>query len=209
MDLFITYLWKDPRIFFSVAVIIIFSICSHEFMHAFAALKAGDDTAAAAGHLTWNPFKQMGLFSLLLFCFFGLAWGQVPVDPAKMRGKHAPALVALAGPLTNLVLNVFFVLLAYTCFRLKLGNDFTVSMLLYGSTINVVLFVLNMLPVPGFDGYAVLSHFLPRFLQNSSEAVKGTVFVMIMLLFVFFNKLNTLAGMVTAFELMGLEWLIN
>ena len=113
MNLFITYLWRDPRLFFTVGIIVVFSICVHEFMHAFAALKAGDDTAAERGHLTLNPFKQMGLFSLLLFCLFGLAWGRVPVDPAKMRGRFAPALVAFAGPFANMMLSLFFVILTY------------------------------------------------------------------------------------------------
>lgn len=207
MDLFITHLWRDPRLFFSVAVMVIFSICIHEFMHAWAALKAGDDTAARHGHLTLNPFKQMGIFSLVLFCFFGLAWGRVPVNPQNMRGKYAPALVSFAGPFSNIVLSQFFLILTYICFKAQWGNDFSLNMLLYGAQLNIVLFVLNMLPVPGFDGYAIISNMFPKFLRNSSEAARGAVFLLIMLLFVFFNKLFTLARVVTTLELMVLQWL--
>ena len=209
MNLFITYLGKDPRVFFSVAVIVILSVCIHEFMHAYVALRYGDDTAEKNGHLTLNPFKQMGIFSLVLFCFFGLAWGRVPVNPSLMRGKYAPAMVAFSGPLSNLVLSQFFVLLTYICFKNHIGDDFAVNMLFYGGRINIVLFILNMLPVPGFDGYAILSNIFPAKLDRSSEAVKGTVFVLIMLLFVFFDRLFKLAHLAVSLELVGLEWLLK
>lgn len=209
MNLFITYLWKDPRLFFTVAVIVVLSVCLHEFVHAYTALRCGDDTAEKNGHLTLNPLKQMGLFSLLLFCFFGLAWGRVPVNPALMRRKHDPALVAAAGPVTNLILSQIFILLTYICYKNHLGDDFAVQMLFYGACINIVLFILNMLPVPGFDGFAVLCNLFPRFLAGSSEAVKGTVFVLIMLLFVFFDQLFKLAHLALSFELVGLQWLLQ
>ena len=209
MNLFITYLWRDPRLFFTVAVIVVLSISIHEFMHAYTALRCGDDTAAKSGHLTLNPFKQMGPFSLLLFCLFGLAWGSVPVDPGKMRSRYAPALVAFAGPAANIVLSLFFVILTYVCFKKNLGGEFAVNMLFYASTLNVVLFFLNMLPVPGFDGFAILSTLFPRFLRDSSEAVRGTVFLLIMLLFVFFERLFRLATIVTSFELVVLEWIFG
>ena len=209
MNLFIFYLWRDPRLFFSVAVIIVLSICCHEFMHAFAALKAGDDTAARNGHLTFNPFKQMGIFSLILFCLFGLAWGRVPVNPANMRGRFAPALVAFAGPLTNAVLTQIFVLLTFACYKAGIGDEFAINMLFYAARINIVLFLLNMLPIPGFDGFAILSNLFPGFLKDSSEAVKGAVFVLIMLLFVFFDQLFKLAFIIVSRELMVLQWLLG
>ena len=207
MNLFITHLWRNPHFFFSVAILVILSICTHEFMHAWVALKAGDDTAAENGHLTFNPLKQMGIFSLAVFCFFGLAWGQVPVNPQNLRGKYAPALVAFAGPFSNIVLSQIFLILTYVCFKAQWGNDFTISMLLHGAQLNIVLFLLNMLPVPGFDGYAIISHLFPKFLHNSSEAARGAVFLLIMLLFIFFNKLFELARIITAFELVVLQWL--
>ena len=209
MNIFITYLWKDPRLFFTVAVVVVLSISLHEFMHAYAALRCGDDTAARSGHLTLNPFKQMGPFSLLLFCLFGLAWGSVPVDPRKMRSRYAPALVAFAGPAANIALSLFFVILTYICFKKHIGDEFAVDMLFYASTLNVVLFLLNMLPVPGFDGFSILGTIFPRFLRDSSEAVRGTVFLLVMLLFVFFDQLFKLARIVTGFELLVLEWIFG
>ena len=129
MSLFIQQLWENPPFFFAVAIIVIFSICCHEFMHAYIALKEGDPTAADAGHLTLNPFRQMGLWSLIIFAFFGLAWGQVPVRHDRMRHRHGPPLVAVAGPATSLALAVGFTVLCFVCFKLQLGTEFTWEML--------------------------------------------------------------------------------
>lgn len=194
MSLFIQQLWENPPFFFAVAIIVIFSICCHEFMHAYIALKAGDPTAADAGHLTLNPFRQMGLWSLIIFAFFGLAWGQVPVRHDLMRHRHGPALVAFAGPATNLALAVGFTVLCFVCFKLQLGTEFTWEMLYYAGELNVVLFLLNLFPVPGFDGWYILENFFPRFVRQSSEAVRGAFFVMIMLLFVFIDQLYAIGS---------------
>ena len=113
MNIFITYLWKDPQLFFAISIIVIFSVCCHEFVHAATAMMLGDDTAANHGHLTFNPFKQMGIISLIMLCLFGLAWGQVPVNPANFRKKYFASIVAASGPVTNLVLSQLFILLCF------------------------------------------------------------------------------------------------
>ena len=87
--IFITALWQDPYWFFCASFLVVFSICCHEFMHAWVALKEGDPTAADEGHLTLNPIKQMGIYSLILLALFGIAWGQVPVNPANFRSRNS------------------------------------------------------------------------------------------------------------------------
>ena len=106
MGLFITKLWTAPQEFFLIALIVVFSICLHEYCHARCALLMGDPTAADRGHLTLNPFRQMGLFSLVMFLVAGIAWGMVPVDPEKARSRYpwGPAAIALAGPAANFAL---------------------------------------------------------------------------------------------------------
>ena len=183
LGVFIENLWKDPQFFFAVTFLVVFSVCCHEFMHAWTALKQGDPTAADAGHLTLNPMKQMGWFSLLLLALFGLAWGQVPVNPGNLRKPGAAVKVALAGPLTNLALAFLFLLLCSILIRLGFPNEQGTYMIFYGSVLNIVLFVLNMIPVPGFDGYTVFSHFFPRFLHFNSEAATVVTVVLILILF--------------------------
>ena len=201
MNLFISYLWRDPQLFFAVSIIVIFSICCHEFVHAYTALKCGDDTAAKMGYLTLNPFKQMGIISLFLLALFGLAWGQVPVNPGNLRGKHARSLVAVSGPLTNLILSQLFLLLCFVVAACNIDNRFAIVMLCYGSALNIMLTVLNLLPVPGLDGWNIVADFFPKLLNTDSETVKGTYFVLIVLFFVSFNKLFSICYAITAVEL--------
>lgn len=194
MHLFIQYLWENPRFFFSWMLFVVFSVSLHEFMHAYIALKEGDDTAARLGHLTLNPFKQMGLFSLVMLVLIGFCWGMVPVDPRNFRRKRSELYVSLAGPLTNLGLFFIFVLIAGLAFRFMpdMSRDsrgyFFVAMFFQGSIMNMVLFIFNMLPVPGFDGFSVVHNLLPPHLKNT-EFFKGASVVIIMLAFVFSSKL--------------------
>ncbi|MCX6995813.1 MAG: site-2 protease family protein, partial [Kiritimatiellaeota bacterium] len=79
MNFFIVQAWEQPFFFFAWVGIVTFSICVHEFAHAWMALRCGDDTAARAGHLSLNPFRQMGPSSLIALLVVGIAWGAVPV----------------------------------------------------------------------------------------------------------------------------------
>lgn len=193
MNFFISNLWNAPYLFVTICFIIIFSVCCHEYIHAYTALKFGDTTAADNGHLTLNPFKQMGLFSLIMLAFLGLAWGQVPVNPNQMRGKYAPAIVAFSGPFTNFVLGILFAILAFTSLKYNLGTRFTVNMLYYGSIVNFVLFMINLLPIPGFDGLAILHNIFPKLFSIKSEFMKGTYIVAICIVFFAIKKFYSIA----------------
>ena len=202
--MFIRYLWSDPRLFFTAILIVILSVSCHEFMHAFVALKMGDDTAARRGHLTLNPLKQMGWLSLVMLLFLGIAWGQVPVNPANFRSRWGRVLTSLAGPLTNFALWLLFTVGAFVCFKAETA-EFALAMLTYGAVMNLVLFVFNLLPVPGLDGFAVIGELFPELLRSDSEAVKGAFFMLVVLLFVFIDKLFELARVATGFLLLGLD----
>ena len=143
--MFIKMLFSDPRSFFAILLIISFSISLHELVHTWVALKCGDDTAAANGHLTLNPLKQMGLFSIIMLLFIGIAWGQVPVDESKMKKPYHPALVAASGPLTNLVLFVIFTIItAITAFSASVSRVSDAGPLPYVRSILVI----PALPLP-------------------------------------------------------------
>ncbi|MCK5843411.1 MAG: site-2 protease family protein [Victivallales bacterium] len=176
-------------------LIVVFSICCHEYMHARTALWQGDDTAARAGHLTLNPLKQMGTVSIIMLFMFGIAFGQVPVNPSRMRKPWGEALVSFAGPFANFALFLLFtagaVIVAHTAgdyspvtgrFMMPERQYFLYSILLYGSLLNFVLFIFNMAPVPPLDGYGVLCSFFPNLKRMSSEFLKGaTLFIFIAL----------------------------
>jgi len=202
MDLFISYLFSDPQLFFTWLLVVVFSICCHEFMHAWVALMQGDPTAADSGHLTLNPFKQMGTMSLVMLAICGIAWGAVPVRPHLMRHRHSDALVSFAGPATNLVLFVIFGVLFYF-----FGRFGAAAHLLFqtGSLLNMVLFIFNMLPIPGFDGFAILSSFFPRLREFNSEWMTGIYFIMFFLVFFSFEYIWIAAARLLGYLLYGLN----
>jgi len=170
--MFIQQALTDPFLYFSWVVFVMFSICCHEYAHAYIAARAGDATAAQNGHLTLNPLIQMGLQSLIMLALFGIAWGAVPVSLTKVRSAHKRALIALAGPLMNLLLCLFFSLL--TVIAQTAGAQSAASFLFIGGAVNGMLFVLNILPVPVLDGFAVISAFhsgLEAFAQKHATAV--------------------------------------
>ncbi len=184
--IFIRYLWDYPQLFFMQIFVVVVSVCCHELAHAWVALKEGDATAAEQGHLTLNPLKQMGLWSLVLLCLIGLAWGQVPVNPARMRRKVSDMIVSLAGPCTNLLLFLLFSAGMAFCEYFKAPPPAYLLCKL-GGVINIVLFVINIMPVPGFDGWHVLTHFAPHLKQARNEMVGGIAIFLVLLVVVFLD----------------------
>ena len=201
MSFFIRYLWENPRLFAAWFIIVVLSICCHEYAHARVALAEGDSTAADAGHLTFNPFKQMGLWSLVTFALIGIAWGQVPVNPANYKHKYSAGLVAASGPLTNVVLGFLFGGLMFFCARAGLGDKFALNMLFVGGVLNIAIAILNLLPIPGFDGWTILLNIKPDLLKKDSEWIKGSFFVVMILVFTFFNVLFRIGETVIRAEL--------
>jgi len=162
MGLFIEHLVRDPWFFFSWTLIVVFSICVHEYAHARVALSVGDAEAAMSGHLTLNPLKQMGWMSLAALMVVGFAWGAVPVNPARYARKSDSALVAFSGPAANLLLCfVAAVALALATRFAGAGTERLLLFLRMAAAANATLFVLNLLPAPMLDGWSVLEPFVP------------------------------------------------
>lgn len=159
---FLSKLAESPWDYVSWVLIIMFSICVHEYAHARMALRCGDDTAARAGHLTLNPLVQMGPQSMLMLALIGIAWGAVPVSPGNLS-RSGRAKVAFAGPASNLLLAIVAAGLAMVAARL-LGDAEgrgAPYLLAKAAQANATLFVLNMLPIPMFDGWSVAESHIP------------------------------------------------
>ena len=181
MNFFFTSLFSHPTFFFIVVLSVGLSVCIHEFCHAYAALKMGDPTAAQMGHLTLNPLKQMGWFSLIMLLLLGFCWGAVPVNPANLTRKGRIA-VSLAGPGANLMLFAVGIIAGLIALRLwQCEGLFGVAITF--AQINMVLFCINIMPVPGFDGGQVLMEFIPRSKLYASEVGKGFMIGAMLLLF--------------------------
>jgi len=178
--IFISNLVSNPRYFFTMTLIVVFSICFHEFCHARVALWMGDDTAASRGHLTLNPLKQMGVISIIMFLILGFAWGAVPVDRQKLRSKYSwgELATALAGPAANLMLFC----ICWTAFGYCYAHGIApkvLDIIFLGGLMNCVLFLFNLLPVPGLDGWNAFRVLFPKIPVPNSEVIKGILVFLI------------------------------
>ncbi len=142
----------------------IFSLCLHEFSHALVAYLGGDYTVRETGYLTFNPFKYTHpVYSLLLPLLFlflgglGLPGGAVYIETWRLRSRRWVSGVALAGPLSNLLLAILLALVLWW-FPVSYGGIW--PGLAFLTLLQVSAFVLNMIPVPPFDGYGVIEPFL-------------------------------------------------
>jgi Zn-dependent protease len=152
---------------FSWAFWVIASIVLHELSHGWAAIANGDDTPREMGHMTIDPVVHMGWMSLAFFAIAGFAWGLMPTNPARYRHeRRGRVLVAAAGPAMNVALAGVAILAggiwvwAATTGRIAPSDSTAanVTQFLYiGAFINLVLGVLNLLPVPPLDGAAILA----------------------------------------------------
>ncbi len=152
-------------------VSILISLTIHEFMHAYAGFKLGDDTARSGGRLSLNPLSHIDplmtvalpIITLLIFHAPILAAKPVPFDPRNLKyDEFGAAILAAAGPLSNLVLAFLAALLT----RVVTPGSFFSSALDLFVTLNVALFIFNMLPIPPLDGSRVLYAFAPESLQR-------------------------------------------
>jgi Zn-dependent protease len=204
-NIFISKLFSDPQEYFLWILLVVFSVCVHEFFHALTALWQGDRTAADNGHLTLNPFVQMGITSLIVLCLMGLAWGSVPVTPSRMRHRYSHVLVSISGPLANaLLFTVFCIACAVSVivFKQKPENSpYEAIVVLFGTgaILNVVLFLFNMLPIPPLDGFSLLAYFFPAAARRDSEFKNAFFLGMFIFAFLFFGKVYIFAVLLTKY----------
>lgn len=171
-----------------------FSIVLHELGHGFAAIWQGDETPIVLDRITLNPLVHMGTTSLLVFLFIGVAWGVMPVTPARFRmGRTGEALVAFAGPLVNLVLALLCLTAAAFWIRFGpagSGRDWVWAVetfLTLGGLLNFALLVLNLLPIPPLDGSTILRSLSWRVESWYNHPNAQTVTLGILLLVFFFG----------------------
>ena len=162
----------DLRNILLMVVPVLLALTVHEYAHALAAHKLGDDTAKNEGRLTLNPLAHLDpIGTLVLFLSQMFGWAKpVPFNPARLKNPARDTMIiAVAGPVSNIITAVIITLL------LKLALTFRILGLLPTSVVedvvqiiylsimvNVAIGVFNMLPVPPLDGFKVLSFFLPQ-----------------------------------------------
>lgn len=181
----------DIAYILTVIGVILISMTLHEAMHGFVAYFLGDDTAKREGRLTLNPIKHIDPFlTLLLPVFLALAHQPifggakpVPFNPDRLRyDEWGAAMVALVGPLTNLILA--FVLFGIYVL-LGAPTSGLISMILTtGVMVNLGFFVFNIIPIPPLDGSRVLYALAPEFARRAMEAIEryGIIFIFVIVM---------------------------
>lgn len=152
---------------------VLIAITFHEYAHAFAADKLGDDTPRNQGRLSLNPLSHLDPFGVIMLIFAHIGWGKpVQINPnnftRKVSARTGEAIVSLAGPLMNFILAfviaiIFHALQTFaTSFALTTQVGIIImTMLQYAILVNIGLGVFNLIPLPPLDGSKILMAFLP------------------------------------------------
>ena len=164
----------------------IFSLCVHEFSHALVAYYGGDTSVREKGYLTFNPLKYTHpVYSILLPMIFlllggiGLPGGAVYIETWRLRSKRWESAVSLAGPLSNLVLAV---LLSIVLQFAPAGGGGIWPGLGFLALLQIMAAVLNLIPVPPFDGYRVVAPFLESDLRARIDQASAIIMLVVFFL---------------------------
>ena len=155
----------SPQELLKVIPALLVGFTVHELAHAWVALRLGDDTPRLMGRVTWNPLKHVDLIGLIMFVVAGFCWAKpVVINRANLKKPvRDDILIALAGPLSNLVAALLLVLalkgvVTLAPFGSRAVFETVISVLLVFIAINVSLGLFNLLPIPPLDGSHVLSN---------------------------------------------------
>ncbi len=173
-------------------IVLVLSVVVHEVAHGYMAYWLGDPTAKYAGRLSFNPVKHLDLFGSFIIPFvliithspFLFGWAKpVPFNPYNLRSqKYGPALVGLAGPLSNLILAVVAGILMRTLLVFGAVDGILLQLLATIVFINVLLLVFNLFPIPPLDGSKLLFAIIPISEYTKATLEKyGFVFLLIFL----------------------------
>jgi Zn-dependent protease len=191
---------NDPGQIVIWFVVFLLSLTVHECAHAWAAEKSGDPTGRYLGRITLNPIPHIDIFGTVIFPLVAITSGgmmfgwakPVPFNPVNLRDRRwGEIAIALAGPFSNLMLVVIFMILfkvflasGVISFDTFGGPESPLFMMLrIGIMLNIVLAVFNLIPIPPLDGHHVLRNLLPDSLAEAYANIPDWVgFIVLFLL---------------------------
>jgi Zn-dependent protease len=177
---------------FSIAIVIVgalLGLAFHEFAHAFVAYRGGDHTVASKGYLTLDlrhytdPLRSIVLpMAFLLLGGLPLPGGSVWINHSYLRSRHWESAVALAGPAINFV--GALALIGLNATGVFHGHEVLGGALIYLAYLEIAIVILNLIPIPGLDGFGVIEPYLPNGLRRSLAPVRqwSTLILMVLIL---------------------------
>lgn len=201
-------------IVFSYLVILLIAFPIHECSHAFVAKLLGDNTAEEEGRITLNPFSHLDPMGTIGIMVFGIGWAKsVPINPRRARKvsqKTAMALTAAAGPISNVIVSLIFMIAEKIVIVASGLNDptafYVASALDMVLSINLSLAVFNLLPIPPFDGSRIFLAFLPT--KYYFSIMRYERFIMIGILVLLYTGILSIPfGILTNLLYSGLDFI--
>ena len=192
--MFLSFFQSNPSAAVAFLLGLVIGITVHEASHATSAYLLGDDTAYRDGRVTLNPVSHLDLLGSMMLLLAGFGWGRpTPVVPSKLRGGvFGSVAVALAGPVSNLLIVAFCAVL-YLLPPVQVGYLFILVVMV--AFTNALLFVFNLIPIPPLDGSKVIFPFLPRALDGFVDFMNqyGPMILLGIILISFVTKLPVLS----------------
>jgi len=177
----LSLLSTNPLAFVIIALALALSLTVHEFAHAYTADRLGDPTPRRFGRVTLNPVKHLDPFGTLLLLLAGFGFARpVPINPANL-GRWGTLWVSAAGPLSNLAI----ALVAGLLLRFLPPSGLSLAVLSTVLTVNIVLAVFNLIPIPLLDGSRILGALVPSLGRSLAQFEAQPFSFVIVMLFIF------------------------
>jgi Zn-dependent protease len=213
--MFLSLFQQDPSAAVAFLLGLVIGITVHEASHATSAYLLGDDTAYRDGRVTLNPLSHLDLLGSMMLLLAGFGWGRpTPVVPSKLRGGvFGPVAVALAGPISNLLIVVLCAAL-YLLPPFRDPGGYLFVLVVMVAFTNALLFVFNLIPIPPLDGSKVIFPFLPRALDGFVDFMNqyGPMILLGIILVSFVTNLPVLrillAPVIPILTLLGIPWVL-
>ena len=196
---------------------VLVAITFHEYAHAFAADKLGDDTPRLQGRLSLNPLAHLDPIGSLMLLFVGVGWGKpVQINPNNFNRtvsiSKGEAIVSAAGPIMNFILAIVFCIVYFVIYKFagtfvdtQIGG-IVLSIILSTVYINLGLGIFNLIPMPPLDGSKILKNFLPyraRAWMESNEYLFYMIFLALWIFGILGNIISPLINIVSDLLISG------
>lgn len=174
---------------------VIIAITFHEFAHAYAAYKLGDDTPRMQGRLNLNPLSHMDPIGFVLLIFAHIGWGKpVQINPRNFDRKYSmsagEAIVSVAGPVMNFVLALVFTIIYFVVLKFIPGIMLTqwggviITILISTIVVNVGLGVFNLIPLPPLDGSKIFRNFMSYNVKEWLDRYERVFYIIFLVLWI-------------------------